>query len=158
MSLIRFIVINEPDGPSGAFKPLTLNVHTLSFGGDDEKAFIEYKAVPEIYDSGLSLTVVYRRNKDHPNAVENNIIDMDPLTGDKEDAIFYIVKDLLPTIRSQFNPTITRITLETVQGELTATVSEDVEEIRHYLPIPSHLSHVLTAPIDKLRKVEGMSV
>jgi len=68
--------------------------------------------------------------------VENNIIDMDPLTGDKEDAIFYIVKDLLLTIQSQFYPTITRITLETVQEELTATVSEDVAESDITFPSP----------------------
>ena len=154
-----FIVVNTPDIPSECLIAVdTLEVHRLSYGGDDEKAFIAYQSDPEIYDSGLSLTVVYQRNKSHPNAVENNIIDMDPLTGDKEHAIYLIVKDFLPTIRSQFCPTITRITLETVQGELAATVSEDVEEIRHYLPIPSHLSHVFTVPIHELRKVTELSV
>jgi serine/threonine protein kinase len=112
---------------------------------------------PQIYDSGNKITLFYRRNQNEPDAVENKILDSSYLTEDKNDAVWDVVNNLLPNI-PHFYPTITSITIKTVGGKLTADFAEDVDELINYLPIPSHLSHILTVPISELRKVEWLDM
>jgi serine/threonine protein kinase len=103
------------------------------------------------------LTVVYGRNENEPDAVENRILDCEEDGDDKEHAVLDALDEVLPSI-SYFYPTVTRITLETVEGNLTATITEDVDAIVPYLPIPQHLSHISTVPITELRKVETLDM
>ena len=111
----------------------------------------------QVYNSGYQVTVFYQRNWNEPEAVENKILDSSYFTGVKDNAINDVVFELLPTI-PHFYPTITGITLKTIGGKLTTTFAEGVDEIINYLPIPSHLSHILTVPISELRKVRGLDM
>jgi serine/threonine protein kinase len=99
--------------------------------------------------------VVYRPNKNNPDSLETRILTCKERRV-KYKTIVNILKEILPSI-SQFYPTVTCVTLKTEGGKLTASVTEDVNEIIHYLPIPAHLSHIPTAPITELQKVEGLS-
>jgi len=98
--------------------------------------------------------VFYIRNEVEVDSVENQILDCDDWQ-DKEDKVLKIFHDVFPTI-SVFYPTVTRITVVTVDGKLTTSVSEDTDEITDYLPIPPHLSHLPTVPIAELRKVQAL--
>ena len=109
---------------------------------------------PELYDSGNKLSVFYTRNKIEADSIENQILDCDDWQ-DKEDKVLKIFHDVFPTI-SVFYPTVTRITVVTVDGKLTTSLSEDTDEITDYLPIPPHLSHLPTVPIAELRKVQAL--
>ncbi|KAF9511727.1 hypothetical protein BS47DRAFT_1486664 [Hydnum rufescens UP504] len=135
--------------------PIELEVHTFELRENEEKAFIDYKSDPRFYDSGHRMTLSYRRNNDEPDAIENKIIDSSDETDDKASAVLDVVHELLPTI-PHFYPTITGITLKTIGGKITATFGEDVVAIIQYLPIPSHLSHIPTAPINELQKVSNL--
>ena len=121
-------------------------------GRDEEIAFIVYGGDPEVYDSGKVLAVVYGRNENEPDALENRFLDCDE---DKENAIADALDDIIPNI-SFFYPAVTRIALKTVNGILTTVITEGVDEIVSYLPIPSHLSHISTVPINELRKVTSL--
>lgn len=124
----------------------------IECGRDEEIAFIVYEGDPEVYDSGKVLTVVYGRNENEPDALENRILDCDE---DKENAIADALDDIIPNI-SFFYPTVTRIALKTVNGILTTVITKDVDEIVSYLPTPSHLSHISTVPINELRIVTSL--
>jgi len=139
-------------------EPVKLDVLTFECGEDEEKAFIDYMSDPQLYDSGHKITLFYRRNEDEPDAIENKILDTSYLdTDDKYHAVWDVVDELLPTI-PHFYPTITGITLKTVGGRITAAFAEDEDEIIDYLPIPSHLSHVLAVPITELQRVAKLDM
>ncbi|KAF9483175.1 kinase-like protein [Pholiota conissans] len=118
-----------------------------------ERARILYEADPQVYDSGNMLLVVYRRNEAEPDAIENQVLDYVPPPDEfKQNATLRALHKVFPD-PSTFYPTLTRIVLETVNGKFTASVTEAVDEIIDYLPIPHHLSHIRTVPIVELRKV-----
>ena len=132
------------------------NVHRLTYGRDQEKAYVDYQADPHLYNSGKKLTVAYRRNKDDPDALENRLLNCKNQSA-KQNAILKSLREILPSI-SHLYSTVTRITLETVNGNLSQIVTEDVEEIIHYLPIPIQFSHIPTVPVTNLRKVIDLSM
>ncbi|EDR05258.1 uncharacterized protein LACBIDRAFT_303582 [Laccaria bicolor S238N-H82] len=138
-----------PPLPAAQFTTLSTD-----YTDDFEKTLIVHAEDPEVYDSGNRLSVFYKRNKVEANTVENQILDCDDWQ-DKEDKVLKIFHDVFPTI-SVFCPTVTRITVVTVDGKLTTSLSEDTDEITIYLPIPPHLSHLPTVPIAELRKVEAL--
>ncbi|KAF8528596.1 kinase-like domain-containing protein [Gautieria morchelliformis] len=106
-----------------------------------------------IYDSGKKLTLFYQRNPDDPNAIENRLLESDIIEGDAWDALY----DVLPSI-THFYPTITCITLHTIDGKATTTVTEDTDEIRHYPSVPQNLSHILKVPITELENLKDLSI
>ncbi|KAF8195114.1 kinase-like domain-containing protein [Pholiota molesta] len=122
----------------------------IESGRDEEKAHIIYNGYPHLYDTGKHLTVLYRRNENEPDAVENRLF-----ASDEWEKPHFVVETLIPVMPSPslFYHTITCITLHTENGILTTTISEDVDEIVPYLPIPPHLSHISTVPISELQKV-----
>ena len=118
----------------------------------ENKAFFNYEADTRIYDSGKKLTLVYKRNTEDPDAVENRLLENDDIDGgDAWDALYAALPDI-----THFYPTITRVTLQTIDGKLTRTVTEDTDEIRHYLSVPQSLSHIPTVPITELEKLGGL--
>ncbi|KIJ97675.1 hypothetical protein K443DRAFT_239351 [Laccaria amethystina LaAM-08-1] len=138
-----------PPLPAARFTTLSSD-----YTDDFEKTLIVHAEDPEVYDSGNRLSVFYIRNEVEVDSVENQILDCDDWQ-DKEDKVLKIFHDVFPTI-SVFYPTVTRITVVTVDGKLTTSVSEDTDEITDYLPIPPHLSHLPTVPIAELRKVQAL--
>jgi serine/threonine protein kinase len=94
---------------------------------------------------------------DEPDAVENKILDSSYITDAKNHAVWAVVHELLPNIPHLY-PTITGITLKTIGGKVTTTFAEDLDAIVGYLPIPLHLSHILTVPIAELQKVKGLDI
>src|SRR6266446_10355785 len=101
-------------------QPVEIEIVSIEYGVDDGKALVVYEGDPQVYDSGKILTIVYRRNENDPDAIENQIIDSD----DKEDVLFDALYQVIPTSIPFFYPTITRVTLETVEGNLTAAITE----------------------------------
>ena len=138
-----------PPLPAARFTTLSTD-----YTDDFEKTLIVHAEDPEVYDSGNRLSVFYKRNEVEADSVENQILDCDDWQ-DKEDKVLKIFHDVFPTI-SVFYPTVTRITVVTVDGKLTTSLSEDTDEITDYLPIPPHLSHLPTVPIAELRKVRAL--
>lgn len=101
----------------------------------------------------MMLTVVYVRNESEPDAVENRILNYEDGGFDKQLAVLDALYEVFPNIpKSSLYPTVTRITLKTMDGKLTSAVAEDADEIIPYLPIPSHLSHISTVSITELQK------
>jgi serine/threonine protein kinase len=100
------------------------------------------------------LRVVYRRNETWPDAIENHLLTLDPVHEDKECAVSEVLDTVLPTI-SKFYNTVTRITLKTVQGKLTADISEDLVET---ILVPAQLSHIPTVLIHELQRVRSMDM
>jgi hypothetical protein len=138
-------------------EPVQLEVTSIEYNGDEETAYIVYQGDPQVYDSGKMLTVVYGRNENEPDAIENRILDCEEDGDGKEHAVLDALDEVLPSI-SYFYPTVTRITLETVEGNLTAAITEDVDAIVPHLPIPQHLSHISTLPITELWKVATLAM
>lgn len=138
-----------PSLPAARFTTLSTD-----YTDDFEKTLIVHAEDPEVYDSGNRLSLFYKRNEVEANSVENQILDCDDWQ-DKEDKVLKIFHDVFPTI-SVFCPTVTRITVVTVDGKLTTSLSEDTDEITDHLPIPPHLSHLPTVPIVDLRKVQAL--
>ena len=91
-------------------------------------AFINYVSDPQVYDSGYRISLLYQRNVNEPEAVENKILDSSHLIHAKKRAIRDVVNELLPSIPC-FYPTMTRISLKTIGGKLNTTFAEDVDEI-----------------------------
>ncbi|KIJ46681.1 hypothetical protein M422DRAFT_249841 [Sphaerobolus stellatus SS14] len=150
---ISFLVDSPDTQTSKLMEPERFEVLYTESDGNYLEALIAYEADPRIYDSGTMLTVVFRRNETWPDAPENGVLDLDLLADDTEYAVLGLLIEVLPQIPvSEFFNTVTRITLETVQGELTTTISEDVEAIISYLPVPQHLSHIMRVPINELLK------
>jgi serine/threonine protein kinase len=133
-----------------------LNLHSFRGGRDLEKAYVDYQADPLLYDSGKMLTMVYRRNENDLDALENWLLDCKDRHS-KNVTLLRNLREILPRV-SHFYPTVTCITLETVHGNLVPKITEDVQEITHYIPIPSHLSHIPTTPITNIRKVAGLAM
>ncbi|KAF9483158.1 hypothetical protein BDN70DRAFT_918650 [Pholiota conissans] len=104
-----------------------------------ERVVINYEVNPRIYDSGHMLIVAYIPNWDDPTAFENVLLDYNPPPG-------------VEPLKEVFTET-NFSKLETMNGILTSSVTEAVDDIIHYLPIPSHLSHICTVPITEIRKV-----
>ena len=138
-----------PPLPAARFTTLSTD-----YTDDFEKTLIVHAEDPEVYDSGNRLSVFYKRNEVEADSVENQILGCDDWQ-EKEDKVLKIFHDVFPTI-SVFYPTVTRITVVTVDGKLTTSLSEDTDEITDYLPIPPHLSHLPTVPIAELRKVQAL--
>jgi serine/threonine protein kinase len=65
--------------------------------------------------------------------------------------------EVLPSV-SHFSDTVTRITIETVEGKPTAAVTEDLDEIIPYLLILPHLSRIPTVQIAKLEKISREAI
>ncbi|KIJ41371.1 hypothetical protein M422DRAFT_209266 [Sphaerobolus stellatus SS14] len=150
---ISFLVDSPDTQTSKLMEPERFEVLYTESDENYLEALIGYEADPRIYDSGTMLTVVFRRNETWPDAPENGVLDLDLLADDTEYAVLGLLIEVLPQIPvSEFFNTVTRITLETVQGELTTTISEDVEAIISYLPVPQHLSHIMRVPINELLK------
>ena len=126
---------------------------------DDHEIFhFQFEADPCLYDSGKIFSIAYRRNKNETDCVENTILDYNLQNSmNKEngvlDALLQLYPDF-PTSTTPFYNTATRITIETISGKLTATVTEDLDAIISYPPIPSSLSHVPTAPITELTPIK----
>ena len=143
---------DSPRPPSSA----PFNMYRFTYGRDREKAYVDYQADPLIYDSGKKLTVAYRRNENDPDALENWLLNCKNRRS-KNVTILENLRQILPRV-SHFYPTVTCIDLETVHGNLSPIITEDVEEIIHYSPIPTHLSHIPTIPITYLQKITGLSM
>jgi hypothetical protein len=132
------------------------DIYRFTRGRDQEKAYVNYQADPLIYDSGKRLTVVYLRIENDPDALESRLLNCQNLRA-KNVALLEILDETLPHI-SHLYPTVTRITLNTVNGNLTTIVTEDVKEITHYFPVPIDFSHIPTVPITDLQKVSSLSM
>ena len=117
--------------------------------GDEEVVRFQYEGDPRIYDSGKMLNIAYRRNKDDPNCMENKILDSEDFT--EVEALFQVYPDFPPA--SFFYDTVTRVTFKTIDGELKVIVTEDLDAIISYLPVPPSLSHIPTVPITELEKI-----
>jgi serine/threonine protein kinase len=117
---------------------------------DEEVVRFQYEGDPRIYDSGKMLNIAYRRNENDPDCVENKIFNSEGVT--EVDALLQVYPDFPPA--SFFYDTATRVTLETIDGELKAIVTEDLDAIISYLPIPPSLSHIPTVPIAELEKID----
>ena len=50
-----------------------------------------------------------------------------------------------------FYDKMTRITIETISGKLTVTITKDLATIISYLPLSPSLSHILTVLITELK-------
>jgi serine/threonine protein kinase len=129
-----------------------LEVVSIDHSRYEQKAHIIFDGDPQRYDTGKKLTVLYIPNESDPDAVENRLFNYDEEGGwDKPSFVVNVLIPVMPS-PSLFYPTITCITLHTENGILTPTISEDVDEIVPYLPVPSRLSHMSTVPISELRK------
>ena len=137
-------------------EPYRFVVTSMEVSQDDQEAHIVLDGNPRVYDSGTRLTVAYRRNEEDAEALENRLLDCED---DPENAVLEALEEVLQDI-SQFYDTVTRIALETVGGKLTATVTEDVDNILGYLPIPPQLSNISTVKITDLERISpvGMDV
>ena len=98
----------------------------------------------------------YRRNENELDALENWLLNCQDESS-KNATLLKTLREILPSI-SHFYPTVTRIALETVDGNLVPKITEDMEEIIYYIHIPSHLSHIPTIPITNLQKVDDLSI
>ncbi|TDL27670.1 kinase-like protein [Rickenella mellea] len=124
-------------------RPGRIHIHSFTRGKDVETAYVDYLGDPHLYDSGMKVTVVYRRSEDWCNK------------RDKMSALRAILRERLPKI-PKFYPTVTRLTLEGVRGRPTQRVTEDKQEIVDYIPVPSSLSHIRTVQITDLYKVTAL--
>jgi serine/threonine protein kinase len=126
---------------------------------DEEVFHFQFEADPCLYDSGKKISVAYRRNKNEVDCVENTILDYKPEPMRKEmgalDALLQVYPDF-PTRATSFYDTATRITIETIGGKLTATITEDLDAIIPYPPIPSSLSHVPTVSITEIQRMRAV--
>lgn len=86
---------------------------------EEEVVRFQYEGDPRIYDSGKMLNIAYRRNENDPDCVENKIFDSEGVT--EVDALLQFYPDFPPP--SFFYDTVTRVTLETIDGELKAIVT-----------------------------------
>jgi Protein kinase domain len=133
-------------------EPVLLTFDRTEGTNNEGKAFFDYEADCRIYDSGKNLTMFYKRNADDANAIENRLLESSIIEADAWDALY----EVLPSI-THFYPTITCITIQTIDGKLTTTVTEDTDEIRHYPSVPQNLSHVLKVSITELEKLEVLN-
>jgi serine/threonine protein kinase len=135
----------------------TFSFSSIETGSGSNKAYILYEADPLVYDSGKMFSVAYRHNENDPDCVENKLLvaKYDFGVNSKDDRILDALFQLYPHFPSPLAlyDTITRITLETIDGKLTATVDEDLDAIIHYPSVPSSLSHIPTVPIMELKNI-----
>ncbi|KIM43850.1 hypothetical protein M413DRAFT_68689, partial [Hebeloma cylindrosporum] len=104
------------------------------------------------YGSGQMFTIAYGYSKNEPDCVENRILDSKSWENMALEAVQKIYPRFPIGINSSYD-TVTHITIETVGGKLTATITEDLDAIIPYLPIPLSLSHILTVPITELKHI-----
>ena len=91
--------------------------------------------------------------------MENMILDSK--TWDKATKAVGALLQVYPDFRNRattFYDTATRVTIETIGGKLTATVTEDLDALTSYLPIPSSLSHIPTVPITRLKCITDVDI
>ena len=75
--------------------------------------------------------------------------------------IFLVLLQLYPnfcTRTTSFYNMVMHITIKTIEGKLTATVTEDLDAIISYLPILLSLSHIPTMAITELKHIADVDI
>ncbi|KIM43843.1 hypothetical protein M413DRAFT_443723 [Hebeloma cylindrosporum] len=150
-----FLNTQRSDSPQPeSWDPRQFSCFIIDSLGHGEVVRFRLGADPCLYDSGQMFTVAYGYNENEPDCVENRILNSKRWEkfGGALDAIQDIFPNF-PTGITSFRDTVTRITIETIGGKTTATVTEDLDAIISYLPIPSSLSHIPTVPITDLKHI-----
>ena len=140
-------------------RPSRYSCFTIKPRGDEEVVHFRFEADPYLYDSGQMFAIAYRPNRNEPDCMENMIFNSRAWQkiGNALDAVLLLYPDF-PTGTTSFHDTVTCITLATTGGKLTATVTEDLDSIISYLPIPSSLSHIPTVPITELQHIHLVDI
>lgn len=118
--------------------------------GEGALVHVRVEADPCIYDSGKLIVIAYSRNNDEPYCKENEWLDSE----DPDDVALDELLEIYPDFHTlPFYDTATRITIKTIDGKLTTTITEDLDTIISYLPIPPSLSHIPIAQIRDLKLI-----
>ncbi|KIM37914.1 hypothetical protein M413DRAFT_448181 [Hebeloma cylindrosporum] len=159
-----FLETQRPDSPQPDLPSHFIDISTeIVSEGNEEALNFRFLADPCLSYPGKIVSVVYRRNKNEPVCAENAILDYDDdddLLDKQHEALQALLK-AIPDIetRSDFlYDTATCITIETIDGKLTASITEDVDAIISYFPIPLSLSHIPTISVTELKRIRPLHV